>query len=226
MDLPKEDLRGNPEAVLKAIDDYCINTKTHLITFKPSKIAASRAVIEKMSPTPKILVELGTYVGNSAVAWGAILKDVNGDKLDGVKVYCCELDKEFIKIASDTISLAGVDDVVQIVRGTSTDSLRKLKEGGKIDKIDVLFLDHFQQYYLPDLKLCEDLGLFHEGTVILADNMDRPDPQEYVKYVRAGGRGGENSVKFVSEMVKTSDDPVRPQAVEVTKVVSVPVSKL
>jgi catechol O-methyltransferase len=222
MSLPKEGLQGNPAAVLKAIDDYSKNTKTLLIDYKLPKIVASRAVLEKLSPPPKILVELGTYIGGSAVGWGSILKDVNGSKLEGVKVYCCEFDPDFVKIASDHIALAGVDDVVQIVPGKSTDSLRKLKEEGKIDKIDVLFLDHFKDYYLPDLKLCEDLGLFHEGTVILADNMDRPDPPEYVKYVRGGGRGGANSVKFESYAVPTNDDPAMPHAVEVTKVVKVP----
>jgi catechol O-methyltransferase len=220
MSLPREGLQGNPQAVIKTIDDYS-NSNAKMMTFKPSKIAASRAAMEEMSPPPKVLVEMGTYVGNSAVAWGSILKDLNSGKTDGVKVYCLEFNPEYIKIASDVIALAGVDDVVQIVPGAASDSLRKLKAEGKLDKIDVLFLDHFQQYYLPDLQVCEELGLFHEGSIILADNMDAPDPPEYVKYVRAGGRGGAASVKYDSKMVRTRPDPERPSGVEISKVIKV-----
>jgi len=138
------------------------------------------------------------------------------------KCTAANLTKSTSKFASDMIALAGVHDIVQIVQGTSTDSLRKLKEEGKINKIDVLFLDHFQQYYLTDLQICEDVGLFHKGSIVLADNMDLPDPPEYIKYVSAGGRGGEGNVKFKTKSVKTSTDPARPNSVEVTTVVSVP----
>ena len=69
-----------------------------MMTFKAPKITASRAVLEKVSPPPKILVELGTYVGNSAVVWGAMLRDLNEGKTDDVKVYCCEFDEEYVKI--------------------------------------------------------------------------------------------------------------------------------
>jgi catechol O-methyltransferase len=212
--------------VLRAIDDYTRSTNTLLINFKQPKIAASRAVIEKLRPPPKLLVELGTYIGGSSVGWGSIMRDVNGGKAEGVRVLCCEFDDDFVKIARDHVRLAGVDDVVTVVPGKASDSLRRMKADGTIDKIDVLFLDHFKDYYLPDLQLCEDLGLFHEGTLILADNMDpRPELPEYAKYVRAGGRGGADSVRYESYSVATSENPDRPNVVEVTTVVKVP-SKL
>jgi catechol O-methyltransferase len=209
--------------VLQAIDDYSRATNTLLINFKLPKIDASRAVLSRLAPPPKTLVELGTYVGGSAVGWGSIMRDVNGGRAEGVRVLCCEFDDEFVSIAGDHVKLAGVDDVVRIVPGKSSESLRRMKEDGTLDKIDVLFLDHFKGYYLPDLKLCEDLGLFHEGTIILADNMDpRPELPEYVQYVRGGGRGGDGTVKYESYSVATSDNPDRPNVVEVTTVVKVP----
>lgn len=210
--------------MLQALDDYTSSHSEVIINFKLPKINASRAVLEKLRPVPKTLVECGTYIGGSSVGWGSIMKDVNGGKAEGVRVLCLEFDDEFVKIASEHIKLAGVDDVVKIVPGKSSDSLRRLKEDGTLGTIDVLFLDHFKDYYLPDLKLCEDLGLFHEGTVILADNMD-PRPEglpEYAKYVRAGGRGGAGSVQYESYSVATSSNPDRPNVVEVTTVVKVP----
>jgi len=218
MSLPKDGLQGNPKAVLDEISRYTTE-KGGMIEFKPPKIAASRAALEKLTPPPKVLIELGTYVGNSAVAWGSILKDLNGGNSDGVKVFCCELDDEFVTIARDMIALAGVDDVVQVIPGVSADSLRKLKADGTISKIDVLFLDHFGKHYLPDLKVCEELGLFHEGSLVLADNVDNPE-MDYLKYVRAGGEG---LVKYESENVVAGPGwkPERPQTVEVTTVVKV-----
>jgi catechol O-methyltransferase len=192
-----------------------------MMTFKPAKLEASRRVLEKLPSPPKVLFELGTYVGNSAVAWGAMLKELNGGKTDGVKVYCMELDPDCAKIATDLVKLAGVDDVVEVVLGQSGDTIKKLKESGAVDKIDVLFLDHWEKFYLPDLQLCEDLGLFNVGSVVLADNTDMPGAPEYLKYVRAGGRGTEGSVKFKTESLKTAEAPGRPNIVEATTVVSI-----
>jgi catechol O-methyltransferase len=194
------------------------------MTFKPNKLNLSRTVLEKMSPRPKVLIELGTYVGMSAVAWGAMLKDLNGGKADGVRVYCLELDPKFVKIAGDMVNLAGVDDVVTIVQGQSGDSLKKLHADGTIDKIDVLFIDHWEEFYLPDLQLVEELGLFNVGSIVIADNTDMPGAPEYLKYVQAGGNEGADTVKYKTETlhVETSANGKRPTAVEITTVLRIP----
>jgi predicted O-methyltransferase YrrM len=69
-----------------------------------------------------------------------MLKEMNGNRTEGVKVYCCEVDPQLVKISSDIIALAGLSDVVQVIEGMSGDTIRKLKDDGTIDKIDVLFL--------------------------------------------------------------------------------------
>jgi predicted O-methyltransferase YrrM len=114
-------------------------------------------------------------------------------------VYSCELDAGLAKIARDFVELAGLSDVVEVVEGKSTDSIKMLKEEHKIDHIDVLFLDHWESYYLPDLQLCEDLGLLRKGSIVLADNTDMPGAPDYVKYVKAGGRGNEGGMKLESK---------------------------
>jgi len=229
LSLPEGGLKGNPEAVLKEMESFATNQR--MMTFKLNKIEVARSFLEKLAQPPKVLIELGTYVGQSAVAWGWLLKSLNGvgpgnASGSGIKIYCLELDAECQKIASDMVKLAGLDDVVEVVLGQSSDSLKKLKEGGKIDKIDVLFVDHWEKYYKPDLQLCEDLGLFHEGSVVIADNTDMPGAPEYMEYVRAGGRGTDRTVKFKTETfyAKGLDDGrfKGPMAVEITTVVSVP----
>ncbi|OAA53940.1 O-methyltransferase, family 3 [Niveomyces insectorum RCEF 264] len=221
--LPKDGLQGNPQAVLGAISKFTAE-RGRMIEFKLPKIAVSRTALQAVQPPPKILIELGTYIGNSAVAWGSILKEVNGGNSDGIHVYCLERDDVFVKIARDTIALAGLDDVVQVVPGEAADTLRKLKADGIVDTADVLFIDHFGQHYLPDLKVCEEVGLFHKGSVILADNVDNPE-MDYLQYVRAGGKQGTNSVRYESKNLAAGPGrtPGRYDTVEVTTVVDVPV---
>ena len=76
------------------------------------------------------------------------------------------------------------------MQGESGESLRKLKSEKCIEHIDVLFLDHWEKFYVPDLRLCEELGLLKKGSVIVADNTDMPGAPDYLKYVEGGGEGG------------------------------------
>jgi len=46
-----------------------------------------------------------------------------------------------------------------------------------------MFLDHLKPLYMPDLKLCESLGLVREGTVLAADNMVKPGNPPYHEYI-------------------------------------------
>jgi catechol O-methyltransferase len=178
-----------------------------MMVYQPEKLKVSKEILEQMNPKPKVLIELGTYVGNSAVAWGAILKEINSGKSDGVKVYGMELEPNMAKIASDFVDLAGLSDCVEVVQGQSSDSLRKLKQEGKIDKIDVLFIDHWEKFYLSDLQLCEDLGILRKGTVVIADNTDMPGAPDYLKYLESGGRPGK--IKYESKILVTdSKGPV------------------
>ena len=197
----KEELQGNPRAIGKAMDDFTSQENNHMMTFKGPKIKVSREALEKMEPKPKIIVELGGYVGRSAIAWGQILKDLNSGSTEGIKVYSCEMDPKFGEMIKSHVQIAGLSDVVEVLDGKSEDSIKRLKADGIVDKIDMLFIDHFEQYYLPDLQLVEELGLFRKGSLILADNTDMPGAPAYKAYVQAGGGGGR--VKYKSETLKT-----------------------
>jgi catechol O-methyltransferase len=194
------------------------------MVFQPHKIAVSREILEKLNPKPKVLLELGCYVGCSALAWGTMLKEFNEGKTDSVKVYTCELEDSFAKIASDFIALAGLSDIVEVLVGKSSDSIVRLEKEGKITKggVDVLFLDHWEAAYLPDTKLCEDLGLFRNGSMVLADNTDMPGAPEYLEYVRKGGRGSEGGVVLETKTFVAGGGTGGPNVVEATAVVSVP----
>lgn len=73
--------------------------------------------------------------------------------------------------------------------GPSTTSLVRLHAEGALGAgIDFMFLDHLKPLYTPDLKLCESLGLIHEGTVLAADNMVKPGNPPYHEYVNLSAK--------------------------------------
>lgn len=217
----KSSLQGNPQAVLDAITAWT-EENGFMMVFQPEKLAVSKTALEGMAKPPKTLVELGTYVGTSAIAWGQMMVEFNGGRKEGVKVWSCELDAEYVQIARDFVALAGLDSVVEVVEGRSKESLARFANEGKIGKgeLDVLFLDHWEDAYLPDLQLCEELGLFHGGSLIIADNTDIPGTPEYLKYVK---KGGEGNVRYETESVDSGEgaESWMPRIVEVTKVLKV-----
>jgi catechol O-methyltransferase len=83
------------------------------------------------------------------------------------------------------IDIAGLSSVVEVIVGPSSDSLRKLHADGVLSHIDMMFIDHYKPAYLPDLKLCEELGLVGQGTVLAADNVIKPGNPPYLEYVRS-----------------------------------------
>jgi catechol O-methyltransferase len=148
--------------VLDAIDEFG-RTKKYLMNIGPYK---SKTVIDLITKhKPKIVVELGGYVGYSAVAFGAAAKAAGA-----TKYYSLEMSPEFGNVITKLTELAGLGDIVQVVTGASTDSLRRLGGDGTLSHIDFLFLDHYKPAYTKDLKLCEELGLVGPGSVYAADN--------------------------------------------------------
>jgi catechol O-methyltransferase len=156
------EIRGNPQKLLDAIDEYG-KTKKYLMNVGEYK---SRTVAELIKEVkPRVMVELGGYVGYSAVAFGAAFREAGGEQY-----YSLEYNPEFGAIISSLVDLAGLHDFVRVEIGQASASLRRLHEEGRLNKIDLMFLDHVKPMYTPDLKLCEELGLVRVGSVLAADN--------------------------------------------------------
>lgn len=117
------------------------------------------------SVKPETMVELGGYVGYSAIAFGAAFKEAGGKRY-----YSLEYNPEFGAVIASLVDLAGLRDVVKVEIGPASSSLRRLHEEGALRRIDLMFLDHVKPLYRPDLKLCEELGLVGPGSVLAADN--------------------------------------------------------
>lgn len=68
-------------------------------------------VLIELNPKPSVVIEFGTFIGNSALAWGAILRDLHGKDATDLRVCTFELDANVARVARDLIKLACLDDV-------------------------------------------------------------------------------------------------------------------
>ncbi|KAF2454928.1 S-adenosyl-L-methionine-dependent methyltransferase [Lineolata rhizophorae] len=174
-----DSIRGNPTAVVKAIDEYG-RTKKYLMNVGEDKGAIVSNLIAEVKP--RIMVELGGYVGYSAILFGAAVRKANPQG----KYYSLERNPEFAAVSGALVNLAGLSDTVKIEVGSSDASLKRLYEAGAFgDQIDLMFLDHWKPAYTTDLKLCEELRLVRPGSVLAADNVIKPGNPPYLEYVRS-----------------------------------------
>ncbi|KAJ5818749.1 hypothetical protein N7474_004340 [Penicillium riverlandense] len=172
-------LRGNPQKVLAAIDDYCQKFNP-LINVGPTKGPFVTNLIAERKPS--VMIELGGYIGYSAILFGAAVR-ANG----GQRFLSIENNPEMAAVANQLVELAGLRDTVQILVGSSSDWLVEIiSEQKDIQSVEMLFLDHWQDLYLPDLWLLEQLDVLVPGTsVLLADNVIMPGAPKYLEWVKA-----------------------------------------
>ncbi|KAK5112955.1 hypothetical protein LTR62_003777 [Meristemomyces frigidus] len=164
------EIRGSPEKVLQAIDDF--GRKKYMMNVGEDK---GKIVGELIAE-----VELGGYIGYSCILFGNAVR-----KAGGKRYYSLERNPEFGAVISSLVDLAGLGDVVKVEIGSSDASIKRLHETGALEHIDLMFLDHYKPAYKTDLKLCEELKLVTPGSVLAADNVIKPGNPSYLEYVRA-----------------------------------------
>ncbi|KAI9823820.1 MAG: hypothetical protein M1826_007641 [Phylliscum demangeonii] len=171
-----EEFRGSPRRVLQAIDEYGRGTFMMNVGQDKGKIVTDLIARTK----PKLMVELGGYVGYSALLFGDALRRAGGQRY-----FSLERNAVFAAVIMALVDLAGLGDIVKVVVGPSAASLQRLHAAGTISRIDLLFLDHHKPAYTADLKLCEQLALIGPGSVLAADNVILPGNPPYLEYVRS-----------------------------------------
>ncbi|KAL4807734.1 S-adenosyl-L-methionine-dependent methyltransferase [Aspergillus unguis] len=172
-----DSIRGSPQKVLDLIDEF--SQTYQFMTVGPEKGPIVTDLIN--THKPKTMIELGCYVGYSAILYGDAVRR-NG----GTRYFSLELNPEFAAIANMLVELAGLRDFVRILVGRSDVLLHKLFESGDVQNVELLFIDHYKPAYTLDLKLCEQLGKIVPGvSVIAADNVIYPGNPPYLEYVRS-----------------------------------------
>ncbi|KAE8423679.1 catechol o-methyltransferase-like protein [Aspergillus pseudocaelatus] len=170
-----KDLRGRPNSILSEIDKWSKNNKI-LMTIGQERGDIITKLITQTKP--KVMAELGCYIGYSAIKFGSAVRDAGGDQY-----LSFEYSREWAGIAKQLIELAGLGDFVTIHIGSSSESLVKFGIQPSTPKLDFLFLDHAENLYRKDLQICERLELLSSGTVIVADNVSGSRAKDYVDWV-------------------------------------------
>ncbi|KAF2441121.1 hypothetical protein P171DRAFT_465678 [Karstenula rhodostoma CBS 690.94] len=195
-----QQIRGSPKEVLSAIDEFG-RTKKYLMNVGEDK---GRIVCDLIADVkPKTMVELGGYVGYSCILYADAVRKAGGERY-----FSFERNPEFAAVISSLVDLAGLDDIVKVVVGSSDESIARLHSSGALKHIDLMFLDHYKPAYTTDLKLCEELGLVTPGSVLAADNVIKPGNPPYLEYVRSSvadkkkkttGEGQDDSTQGIAE---------------------------
>lgn len=172
--VPKE---GDPDSVLKAMDEFAENYPMYKIT--PFKASLLDRELRRTQPPPKSVLELGSFYGYSAVH---LLRGT--DNL--CTVTCVEGNEQNVEVIRTVLAHAF---------GSTSDSLKRLRlvpglSSTVISKMDATapafdfcFFDHDKASYLPDLRALESRNLLSPNCVIVADNVVYPGAPDYMQYV-------------------------------------------
>jgi catechol O-methyltransferase len=174
----KNAIRGNAADVVRVIDNFGY-TSSMLINVGDKKGAILDGALQRAKP--KIILELGTYVGYSATRMAQQLPP------DG-HLYSIEFNAQNAIIARSIIDHAGLRPRVTVVDGSLGDGgktidILETKHGFGPGFVDFVFIDHAKEAYLPDLKMIMEKGWLHSGSVVVADNIKFPGAPEYQAYM-------------------------------------------
>jgi catechol O-methyltransferase len=145
-----KNIKGNPSRMLQAIDEFSA-THDFLISIGAHKAKILSDLIAKEKPA--IVVELGGYLGYSAILFADAMRKAPSSTESKIRVWSLEMSPEFATIAEKLIEIAGLSALVTVVVGPAEESLRKLKEEGNLKDLDMLFLDHAEELYVSDFKV-------------------------------------------------------------------------
>jgi catechol O-methyltransferase len=171
--------RGDPNDVIRVIDDFCMN-RSVLINIGDEKGEILDAAVRKASP--QLILELGTYCGYSALRMSQVMPP-------GARIVSIEFLPANADIARRIWAHAGLGDEVTVVVGTLGDggaTIERLERehGFAESSVDLVFVDHDKEAYLPDLERIVDRGWLHPGSIVVADNIRFPGAPEYRAHMR------------------------------------------
>jgi catechol O-methyltransferase len=169
---------GSVDAAIAAIDEFA-RKHTFLMNVGDEKGAILDGVIERVKP--QRVMELGAYVGYSALRIARKLPP-------GGHLYSIEFNAANAAIARKIHTHAGVADRITVVHGYLGDGGKTMQEleqrhGFGRGNLDVVFIDHAKEAYVPDLERILQAGWLHPGSVAVADNVRVPGAPEYKAYM-------------------------------------------
>ena len=124
---------------------------------------------------PRRVLEVGTFVGYSAILMGRELGRES-------EIVTIEIDREVAELARRNIQEAEIEPGVEVIVGDALEIISEV-EG----EFDMVFLDANKGEYFEYLRLVE--GKLRRGSVVVADNVRSSSysMRDYLDYVRNSG---------------------------------------
>ena len=167
--------RGNPADVLRTLDRFA-REERWLMSVGPEKGPLIDEFRSQLPESPRIL-EFGAYCGYSSIMIAGLLGPT-------AKITSVEINEEFVAASRANVEVAGLTNQVTFLHSASAAAIPTL-EG----PFDMVFLDHWKQLYLEDLKSIESHGLLRPGSIVVADNVGELfGAEEFLDYFRNCGR--------------------------------------
>jgi catechol O-methyltransferase len=171
---------GDLDDVIRAIDEFCYE-RSFMMNVGDEKGEILDAAVRRARP--KRILELGTYCGYSALR---LARASDPDTL----IHSVEYAEANAAIARRNLDHAGVSHRVEVVVGSINDGGATLEHLRTVSglgpgSVDLVFIDHAKELYLPDLRQIVDEGWLHPGSVVVADNVGFPGAPEYRAFMQS-----------------------------------------
>eukprot|EP00933_Yihiella_yeosuensis_P054447 TRINITY_DN5289_c0_g1_i6.p1 TRINITY_DN5289_c0_g1~~TRINITY_DN5289_c0_g1_i6.p1 ORF type:complete len:859 (+),score=116.74 TRINITY_DN5289_c0_g1_i6:221-2578(+) len=173
-------LQGNVPAIHKAIESFTQEQELWLKLAGDEKGAVLDKVLA-MHGEPKLMVEVGLYVGYSSTRMASQLKNWGG------KVISIEVDPYHAAISRNTIEWAGLTDHIEIWTGHSENLIPRLHERLPQKSIDILFFDQQGTKMHLDLQRIVDLKMLSDTAIVVGDNVLRPGAPQFMYWNTVAG---------------------------------------
>ena len=189
----KKAIKNNPNSILKIIDDYAYKS-TFLMNIGDQKGEILDKAIKDSRATN--ILELGVYLGYSTIR---ILNNMT----DNSKLTSIEANEKFAQIAKEHIEISGLSKNHILKIGKSSDLIPSLEE-----QYDFVFIDHWKDLYLEDLKMLERKKLIKHNAWIFADNVILFNLEDYLGYVRSSPNYQSKFISTKREYSKSHPDGI------------------
>ena len=170
--------KGDPADAVRVVDEYAYR-ESFLINVGDEKGKILDDAVHRA--TPSRILELGTYCGYSALRMAVAAPDAH--------IFSIEFNAANAEIARSIFDHAGVADRITVVVGTlgdggKTADVLEQEHGFGPGTLDLVFLDHDKNAYLPDVQMIVERGWLQPGALAVADNVKFPGAPEYRAYMQ------------------------------------------
>lgn len=167
-------------SIHSAIESFTREQELWLKLAGDEKGAVLDAVLA-MQDRPRLVVEVGLYVGYSSTRMASQMRAWGG------RVISMEVDPFHAVIARNTIEWAGLSDYIEIWVGHSENLIPRLRERLPDNSIDILFFDQQGTKMHVDLERIRGMNLLSDRAVVVGDNVLRPGAPQFMYWNSVGG---------------------------------------